>query len=43
MEYLESILLEDIQDLQQRKKIIKERTEKFFPNVKVESNTDSNN
>ena len=31
--YLENILLEEIEDLQERKKKIKERATRFFPNV----------
>lgn len=33
--------MEDIQDLQERKRKIRERTEKFFPNIKVESDMNS--
>lgn len=41
MEYLEGVLLEDIQDIAERKRRIKERTEKFFPSIKVESDPNS--
>lgn len=42
MEYLEGVLLEDIHDMTERKRRIKERTEKFFPSIKVESDPNSN-
>ena len=41
MKYLEGILLEDIADIQERRRKIKERAERFFPDIKVESNPDS--
>lgn len=41
IQYLENILLEDIADMHERRQKIRERAEKFFPDVKVESNPDS--
>lgn len=37
IQYLESILLEEIEDLQERKMKIKARMEQFYPELKVQS------
>jgi hypothetical protein len=37
IQYLESILLEEIEDLQERKEKIKARMEQFYPELKVQA------
>ena len=41
IQYLENILLEEITDMQERKAKIRERAEKFFPNVDVQADQTS--
>lgn len=37
IEYLDNILLEEIEDLQERKKKIQTRLEQFYPELKVQT------